>query len=91
MHSWSAVYLAMIVVTPPSFGFAVGLAYQIKTGDVSTAWTRPSYILTAEGGKFSFLISQHLSSKDSSINFFTAMMALLAILGTLKNFNIKKI
>jgi len=30
----------------------VGIAYMAKTGDVQTAWTIASYIVTATGGKY---------------------------------------
>jgi hypothetical protein len=51
IYSWSAVRLSVAVITPTLFSFAVGLGYMIKTGDVSTAWTISSYIVTAAGGK----------------------------------------
>ena len=52
IYSWSAVRLSVAVVTPTLFSLIVGLSYMIKTGDVSTAWTISSYIVTAAGGKF---------------------------------------
>jgi hypothetical protein len=54
IYSWSAVRLSVAVITPTLFSFAVGLGYMLKTGDVSTAWTISSYIVTAAGGKFLF-------------------------------------
>jgi hypothetical protein len=51
IYSWSAVRLSVAVVTPTLFSLAMGLGYMIKTGDVSTAWTISSYIVTAAGGK----------------------------------------
>jgi hypothetical protein len=54
IYSWSGVRLSVAVVTPTLFSFAVGLGYMIKTGDVSTAWTISSYIVTAAGGKLAF-------------------------------------
>jgi hypothetical protein len=51
IYSWSAIRVSVAVVTPTLFSFVVGLGYMVKTGDVSTAWTISSYIVTAAGGK----------------------------------------
>jgi hypothetical protein len=67
IYSWSAVRLSVAVVTPTLFSFVMGLRYMIKTGDVSTAWTISSYIVTAAGGKLSLANFQHIV-KNSSAN-----------------------
>jgi hypothetical protein len=83
IYSWSAVRLSVAVVTPTLFNLAMGLGYMIKTGDVSTAWTISSYIVTAAGGMLSPASS--FGKEIICIDLFIAIVALLAILGTLKD------
>jgi hypothetical protein len=48
---WSAVRITIAVSFPVILSFAVGLWYMKKTGDVQTAWTLASYIVTGVGGE----------------------------------------
>ncbi|KAF2232667.1 hypothetical protein EV356DRAFT_241065 [Viridothelium virens] len=49
IYRWSPVRLSVVVLFPVVFSFGTGLVYMLKTGDVSTAWTISSYIVTAAG------------------------------------------
>ena len=70
-----------MVLVPVLFSFGVGLVYMLKTGDVSTAWTISSYVVTAAGGKIlPFMNTGGLRANLGS----SAVVALLAILGSLK-------
>ena len=51
VYDWSPIRLAVLVLFPVLLSFGTGLIYMLQTGDVSTAWTIASYVVTAAGGK----------------------------------------
>lgn len=48
---WSVVRISVVVSFPVMLSFAIGMWYMQKTGDVQTAWTIASYVVTGVGGK----------------------------------------
>ncbi|KAL3439787.1 hypothetical protein BJX65DRAFT_315417 [Aspergillus insuetus] len=54
-YAWSAIRLTIAVTLPVVLSFSIGLGYMIKTGDVSTAWTISSYIVSAAGAIIALL------------------------------------
>ncbi|ERF71211.1 hypothetical protein EPUS_07894 [Endocarpon pusillum Z07020] len=49
VYNWSPVRLSVLVLFPVLFSFGTGMLYMLKTGDVSTAWTISSYVVTTAG------------------------------------------
>jgi hypothetical protein len=48
---WSAKRISVAFLIPLSLSVVVGLWYQRSTGDVQTAWSIASFIVTASAGK----------------------------------------
>ncbi|KAI9687345.1 MAG: hypothetical protein M1822_002388 [Bathelium mastoideum] len=51
VYNWSPIRLSILVSFPVILSFGTGLIYMLETGDISTAWTISSYIVTAAGGE----------------------------------------
>ncbi|OCL13131.1 hypothetical protein AOQ84DRAFT_436524 [Glonium stellatum] len=49
VYGWSPTRLTFAVSLAVFLSFGIGLGYMLKTGDVSTAWTIASYVVTAAG------------------------------------------
>ncbi|KAI9734849.1 MAG: hypothetical protein M1834_001928 [Cirrosporium novae-zelandiae] len=81
IYDWSPIRLIVLVVFPVLFSFVVGLVYMLRTGDVSTAWTIASYVVTGAGGEF--LPFSGAGQRRSGADLTIAIVALLAILGSL--------
>lgn len=48
---WSVTMIGTLTATPVILSLAIGKWYMQKTGDVQTAWTIASYIVTTAGSK----------------------------------------
>jgi len=48
--SYSPRRIAFAILVPLLISIATGISYQVKTGDVQTAWSIASYIVTAAAG-----------------------------------------
>lgn len=50
---WCPIKILVVVILPVVLSLAIGTWYMQVTGDVQTAWTIASYIVTAAGDEFS--------------------------------------
>lgn len=92
LYDWSSFRLSFVVMVPLLLSFVIGLWYMLRTGDIITAWTIALYIVTAAAGEscvplLACLIEASWYGRTwrASANAMTAFIALLAIIGSLKD------
>lgn len=66
VYGWAPERVIVVFVIPVMLSFVSGLWYMLATGDVSTAWTIASYVVTAGGSKSDLSITIERSVTNSS-------------------------
>ena len=50
--AWSVWRISLFIMVPTILSIAIGFYYQAADGDVQTAWTISSYIVTTSGSEY---------------------------------------
>jgi hypothetical protein len=83
IYDWSSYRLSAVVSIPLLLSLAIGTWYMMGQGDVVTSWTLALYIVTAAAGESHVTLS--FQNRDIYIDDVVALIALMAIIGGLKD------